>query len=186
MGRHELASRCLGPTDTVGSTGISAVQEMSDEKRTDTDGAVEEERTFTLQNKSGLHLRAAGKLAEAAGRFQCEIRVGNLDRFVDGKSIVDVINSSDAKSPHESFYWQLGRGKNAQWVVRKGEWKLLGNPQDRRDPSSLGPNDRLFLANLETDKTESKNLAAEHPQVVDELKSLQTRFAQSIASETAN
>jgi arylsulfatase A-like enzyme len=108
------------------------------------------------------------------------------DRHLDGKSIVDVIRSSEAKSPHESFYWQLGGGKRAQWVVRKGEWKLLGNPRDPRNPDSLGPNDRLFLANLNTDKTESKNLAAEHPQVVDELKSQQARFAKSIASETAD
>ena len=103
------------------------------------------------------------------------------NHHLDGKSIVDVINSSAAESPHESFYWQLGRGKKAQWVVRSGDWKLLGNPQDRRDPSSLGTSDRLFLANLEIDKTESRNLAVKHPRIVERLKLLQVQFAEELA-----
>ena len=102
---------------------------------------------------------------------------------IDGQSIVKVIESSATESPHQSFYWQLGRGKNAQWVVRQGPWKLLGNPRDRRDPSSLSSSDQLFLANLEIDKTESKNLAAEHPQVIDDLQELQARFARSIETD---
>jgi len=55
------------------------------------DGEMELERDLTLQNETGLHLRAAGKLAEAAGRFKSEISVGNGSRFVDGKSIVDLL-----------------------------------------------------------------------------------------------
>ena len=107
------------------------------------------------------------------------------DRHLDGKSLVDVIRSPAAESPHESFYWQLGQGQGAQWVVRQGPWKLLGNPRDPRNPGSLGATDRLFLANLETDKTESTNLATQHPEVVDRLESLQNRFAASIETASA-
>ena len=105
---------------------------------------------------------------------------------LDGKSIVNVIESSNAESPHESFYWQYGHGENAQWVVRSGEWKLLGNPRDRRVPDSLGASDRLFLANLEKDLTESENLAPKHAQIVEKLKSMQQDFAESIAAEGEN
>jgi arylsulfatase A-like enzyme len=110
---------------------------------------------------------------------------GVPSRHLDGASMVTVIRSATAPSPHQSFYWQLGRGNNAQWVVREGPWKLLGNPRDPRQPQSLGPDDRLFLANLETDRTESENLATKHPGVVEQLKDLQQQFAQSIADEAA-
>jgi arylsulfatase A len=107
------------------------------------------------------------------------------DRPLDGQSIVDVIRSPDADSPHESLYWQLGAGKNAQWVVRKGPWKLLGNPKDHRAPQSLSADDQYFLANLDEDKTESENLAPQHPQVVNDLKLLQTEYARSISNTVA-
>lgn len=102
---------------------------------------------------------------------------------LDGKSIVNVIHSADGDSPHKTLYWQLGRGKGAQWVVREGDWKLLGNPRDRREPKSLTKDDKLFLANLAMDKTESKNLSKVHPQVVARLKQLQIEFADSIKSD---
>ena len=104
---------------------------------------------------------------------------------LDGKSLVNVLQSADADSPHEWLYWQLGRGKNAQWVVRRGPWKLLGNPSDRRAPGSLTKDDRLFLANLETDKTESKNLAPQHPQVVAELMERRNRYVTSLERSAA-
>ncbi len=52
---------------------------------------MELERTFTLRSKTGLHLRAAGKLAETAARFDAKITAGNAYRFVDAKSIVDLL-----------------------------------------------------------------------------------------------
>ena len=106
------------------------------------------------------------------------------DHHLDGKSLVNVLRSANAPTPHKSFYWQLGRGRNAQWVVRRGPWKLLGTPADRRAPGSLSKDDRIFLANLETDKTEAKNLAADHPQVVSELTALQKRYAADITRTT--
>ena len=100
-------------------------------------------------------------------------------RHLDGRSLAGVIQQ-DAESPHETFYWQLGRGKRSQWVVRKGDWKLLGNPTDRRAPDSLGAEDRLFLANLRQDKTEAKNLASQNPDVVESLVKLQRQYAAGI------
>ena len=113
-----------------------------------------------------------------------ELTESELPNNLDGKSIVGIIKSSEAESPHQSFYWQLGKGNRAQWVVRKGDWKLLGNPQDRRAPKSISDDDRLFLANLSSDPTESKNLASQHPQIVDELTSMQHNFANSINRST--
>ena len=88
---------------------------------------------------------------------------------VDGKDISNVLKDPKAPSPHESLYWQLGRGQNAQWVVRSGDWKLLGNPRDIRNPKSIGADDKLFLANLKTDISESKNLAKSNPKQLESL-----------------
>ncbi len=90
--------------------------------------------------------------------------------MLDGKSLKDVIASESAPTPHESFVWQLGSGGGAQWVVREGDWKLLGNPRDVTKKAPLSKNDKHFLSNLSTHKNELKNLADEHPDVVERLK----------------
>lgn len=105
------------------------------------------------------------------------------DRPLDGKNMLPVVRSAEADSPHESMYWQLGTGPDAQWAVRRENWKLLGNPRDPRNPGSLGKHDRLFLANLRSDNSESQNQATKHPQVVEELLALQKEFSESIQND---
>jgi arylsulfatase A len=54
---------------------------------------------------------------------------------LDGRSILPVIMSAQEPSPHASFYWRLGRGKNAQWVVRERNgncWAIPVTPLIRR------------------------------------------------------
>lgn len=91
-----------------------------------------------------------------------------IRKDIDGRSLRAVIESPRASSPHERIFWQTGRGEGAQWAVREGDWKLIGNP---RDPTAeeLAPADSLFLANLAVDRGEARNLAAEHPTVVERL-----------------
>ena len=101
-------------------------------------------------------------------------------RKLDGESIKDVILSADAPSPHDSFYWHLGGGKDPQWVVRRGDWKLLGNPQDRSNTAPLTEEDRLFLVNLADDIGERTNVAAQHPNVVAELQQLRQSYLDDI------
>ncbi len=102
------------------------------------------------------------------------------EKKLDGKSIKQVILSADAPSPHESFYWQLGSSKRAQWVVRQGDWKLMGNPTDRSNSAPITPDDSLFLSNLAKDHTEMKNLAKEYPDVVKRLSEIQSEYAASL------
>jgi arylsulfatase A-like enzyme len=101
---------------------------------------------------------------------------------LDGKSLLPVITSPDAPSPHETFYWQLGRGRNPQWVVRQGDWKLLGNPRDTSGKAPLTKEDKRFLANLAEDVTEMENLAGEHPDVVERLQGLRDQFVEDIGA----
>ncbi len=101
-------------------------------------------------------------------------------RKLDGRSIRDVILSPDAPSPHEVFYWQLGSGGGAQWVVREGDWKLLGNPRDRSNKAPLTAADKLFLVNLADDIGEMTNVAADHADIVARLHAVRDRYAKEI------
>lgn len=98
---------------------------------------------------------------------------------LDGKSLVPLIKESTADSPHDSMYWHLGGGKNPQWAVREGQWKLLGNAQDTTDRMSKPDISPLFLVNLTSDESESTNVAESNPDVV---RRLQKRRAEIIAS----
>lgn len=109
----------------------------------------------------------------------CRVRL--LEHDIDGKSLVSVLRSAAAPSPHTVVHWQLGRGENAQWAVREGPWKLLGNPRDTSGKAPLGEADRLFLSNLEADPSEMTNLASKNPEVVERLKQLREAWVRQAA-----
>lgn len=94
---------------------------------------------------------------------------------IDGFSLLPVIESADATTPHEAIHWTIGKS----WAVRQGDWKLMGNPRDTSNKGPLGKDDKLFLANLKQDKTEMKNFAAENPEVVTKLKALHDAWNQT-------
>lgn len=97
----------------------------------------------------------------------CNIRLPQ--RKIDGKSIKPVIESANAASPHQTFYWQSqGTVEYPQWAVREGDWKLLHNPYEVKAPEL--PADKLMLVNLKEDSTEHTNRATQHPEIVQQLR----------------
>jgi arylsulfatase A len=97
-------------------------------------------------------------------------------RRLDAKSLASVLKSSQAKSPHEVFHWQLGN----QWAVREGDWKLVVNGVDTRHGSKLEGPDRVFLSNLARDVSETKNLASENPDIVQRLTRLHDEWVNEL------
>ncbi|NUM53988.1 MAG: sulfatase-like hydrolase/transferase [Candidatus Hydrogenedentes bacterium] len=100
---------------------------------------------------------------------------------IDGCDLSQVIQSAEARSPHNVLHWYVGTGENARWAVRKGDWKLLFKPQDtglRDAPPIAG---ELFLVNLRDDICEQKNCAGAHPDVVRELVSLHDAWIKKAA-----
>jgi arylsulfatase A len=92
---------------------------------------------------------------------------------IDGRSLAAVIRDADAPSPHEGhpLHWQVGAGVNADWAVRDGDWKLIGQTRDTSDgrqPIKL----TSYLVNLRTDPAERTNLAEQFPEVVARLQAL--------------
>lgn len=91
-------------------------------------------------------------------------------RKIDGKSLVNVIRSSRAESPHDIFIWQSGGSpQDPQWAVREGDWKLLHNPIGNKLFAGDNIAQKLYLFNIRKDVGEQKNQADEHPEVVKKL-----------------
>ncbi len=79
---------------------------------------------------------------------------------IDGRNFLPVLRG---ESPaHELLFWS----HDTQRAVRQGDWKLIVNP-----PSYPGEpvTDKLWLSNLEADRSEKTNLAAQEPDRVKEL-----------------
>jgi arylsulfatase A len=101
-------------------------------------------------------------------------------RKIDGKDIWPLLaGAKDAKSPHEAYYFYWGRALHA---VRAGKWKLhfphgyrslTGTPGKEGKPNGYSQRrTELALYDLEADVGETKNVAAEHADVVAQLKAL--------------
>jgi arylsulfatase A-like enzyme len=98
----------------------------------------------------------------------CGVALPNSE--LSGRSLVHVIRSADAPSPHDYLQWRLGN----QWAVRQGPWKLLHNPNDNADVQKLAKADKeWFLANIPDDPSERTNQAASHPEIVEQLRKLE-------------
>jgi arylsulfatase A-like enzyme len=79
---------------------------------------------------------------------------------IEGVNLLPHLKSEKADAPHESLAWRFGPQK----AIRRGKWKLV----DFRDFEAKTQSGwQLF--DLHADVGETKNLAAEHPQLVAEL-----------------
>lgn len=97
-------------------------------------------------------------------------------KIIDGKSLHNVIMDSETDSPHEVLFWQFG----SQWAVRKGDWKLIGNPRDTSERGDAQEEPGLFLANINKDPSEEKDFRELHPEIVKELKKEYERWINSL------
>jgi arylsulfatase A len=91
------------------------------------------------------------------------------DRPLDGKSLAPVLKSGDAKSPHERLVWASGKGPDASWAIREGDWKLLGRPLDTSVNDRAKPEEGVRLYNLAADIGEKTDVAPGNPAIVARL-----------------
>lgn len=101
------------------------------------------------------------------------------DEPIDGKSLVKVLEDKDADSPHDVLHWATVGGKKLQWAVRKGDWKLIGNPRDPSLPTGATLPDHV-LVNLAEDPGEQHNRVEEEPETFAALKALHEAWARSL------
>jgi arylsulfatase A-like enzyme len=84
----------------------------------------------------------------------------NAPEGIEGVNLLPHLKGEKADAPHESLAWRFGPQK----AIRRGKWKLV----DFRDFEAKTQSGwQLF--DLDADISESKNLAADHPELVAEL-----------------
>lgn len=105
------------------------------------------------------------------------------DLKIGGKSLMPVIEDENASPQHDVLYWQHGSYDDnvAQWVVREGDWKLIGNPKDTNPEMEL--TEKLFLSNLKMDVTEKENLLDKYPKHAKRLKALHDKWLTDVREE---
>ncbi len=104
---------------------------------------------------------------------------------IDGKSLMPIILDDKKESQHQVMHWQINDYDDslAQWAVREGPWKLIGNV---REPSGNGEKidvDQLFLVNLESDISEKNNLVKSNPKKLNELLKLHETWLNAVHKE---
>jgi arylsulfatase A-like enzyme len=88
---------------------------------------------------------------------------------LDGVNLLPFVSGEKTGDPHEALFWQVNHGTAEhphQFAVRSGSWKLHqgvtgGNPIPKPG--------HWQLYDLRTDPGESRNLAAEHPDIAKRL-----------------
>lgn len=107
------------------------------------------------------------------------------DKQVDGKSLMPILNNKKSNSQHDAVFCQLGGydDQTAQWVARKGPWKLIGNVSEDLGKLNSMKMPELFLVNLEEDISEQNNVAEENPEKLNELLQLHKDWLKSVQKE---
>lgn len=77
----------------------------------------------------------------------------------DGVNLIPYLTGKNKNKPHETLYWRAQKKQ----ALRHNDWKLVMNP------TRGNKNAKRELYNLENDISESKNLAKEKPDVVEQL-----------------
>ena len=52
----------------------------------------EVESSFVVLRELGMHARPAGEFVTIAGRYECEIQVGNGREWVNGRSVLSILS----------------------------------------------------------------------------------------------
>ena len=81
------------------------------------------------------------------------------DRKFDGVNLIPYLSGEKSDAPHESLFWR-SNGPGGNYAARIGDWKFVRLGQQAPE-----------LYNLASDVGETKNLAAEQPDVLAKLKS---------------
>jgi len=85
---------------------------------------------------------------------------------IDGISIMPTLRGQSRNQPqHAYLYWEFHE-KGGRQAIRMGDWKSV------RLGVSRNPQAPMELYNLRTDQQESRNIAAEHPEVISQMEKI--------------
>jgi len=92
----------------------------------------------------------------------CEIAGVPVPESLDGISYLPTLLGSNKQKQHDFLYWEFHE-MDGRRAVRSADWKLVQYGLSEK------PQGSIELYNLKTDLSESKNVAAENPEIVESL-----------------
>jgi arylsulfatase A len=84
---------------------------------------------------------------------------------IDGMSFLPTLLGKDDQKEHEYLYWEFHE-QGGRKALRKGDWKLVN--YNVFNPGIT----KVELYNIPADPGEQKNVADDHPEIVEELNKL--------------
>lgn len=116
------------------------------------------------------------------------------EKKIDGLDILPLLQCKEgATSPHEAYYFYYG--VNNLEAIRSGQWKLIfphvatqvveGHPvgKDGKGGTTFNMGVPLSLYDLENDIGETKNVIADHPDVVERLQKLADKAREDLGDD---
>ena len=122
--------------------------------------------TGTFRRQCGHVIDIMATCVDVAGANYPSEFNGKAITPLEGKSLVPVLGNE--KLERQAIYWE----HEANRAVRAGKWKLVSRYRSDNDP---GP---WELYDMETDRSETKDLAQQYPDRVKELAALWQRYAE--------
>ena len=95
---------------------------------------------------------------------------------IDGISILPTLLNKNKQVTHEYLYWEFHANGGSQ-AVRMGKWKAV------RLKVTDNPDAKIELYDVEKDVKETKDVAAEHPDIIAKVKEIMSSRTQSNVSE---
>jgi arylsulfatase len=97
---------------------------------------------------------------------------------IDGLSFAPLLLGEGEQKKHDYLYWEFP-AYGGQQAVRRGDWKALrqnmlgkkNKDSKNKDPKNKDPL-RIELYNLKEDLAEKRDLAAEHPDIVAQMRDI--------------
>lgn len=111
----------------------------------------------TQSDRPSAHQDIFATLCDAAGIETPEAS--------DGISFLPMLTGQGEQEDHEWLFWEFP-GYSGQQAVRMGKWKAVRRNLHKNEDAPI----ELF--NLETDPVESNNVAADHPDVVKQIRAI--------------
>ncbi len=97
---------------------------------------------------------------------------------VDGLSFLPTLRGEvDRQKEHAYLYWEHPQTKNHDWAVRMGPWKGVYRGWKKDGPR------KVELYNLDQDLGEQHDLAADHPEIVDQIQGIRRQAHRSLAGK---
>ena len=120
----------------------------------------------TFRRQSGHIIDIMATCVDVAGATYPSEFNGNTIKPLEGKSLVPVFRNE--RLERKAIYWE----HEANRAVRAGKWKLVSR---YRSENNLGP---WELYDMETDRSETKDLAEKYPDRVKELAAMWQQYAE--------